>query len=168
MEITRNSRGHITSINSNIHDCFVNHKIARDSKERVTIITLSYSETTYDTQLKFYYNSNGDIYKSTEQTLWFNGNTSSETTTYTYQSYDDYGNWTKRTAKIGKESNVETRKITYHNGAKKVDKTTTKKATKSTESKKSTISSDSKKPSISKDSKKSSSSKSKSSKSSKK
>ena len=35
-------------------------------------------------------------------------------TTYTYQKFDKYGNWIKRTAKTGKKSTVETRTITYY------------------------------------------------------
>lgn len=37
-----------------------------------------------------------------------------EITTYTYQKFDKYGNWTKRTAKTRKERTVETRTITYY------------------------------------------------------
>ena len=34
--------------------------------------------------------------------------------TFTYQKFDSYGNWTKRTAKTGKKRTVETRTITYY------------------------------------------------------
>lgn len=34
--------------------------------------------------------------------------------TFTYQKFDKYGNWTKRTFKEGKDSYVETRTITYY------------------------------------------------------
>lgn len=34
--------------------------------------------------------------------------------TYTYQKFDSYGNWIKRTAKTGKKRTVETRTITYY------------------------------------------------------
>ena len=37
-----------------------------------------------------------------------------EITTYTYQKFDKYGNWIKRTAKTGKTRTVETRTITYY------------------------------------------------------
>ena len=54
---------------------------------------------------KRYYNAKGQIIKEV---------TDGRTTTYTYQKFDKYGNWIKRTAKTGRKSTVETRTITYY------------------------------------------------------
>ena len=59
---------------------------------------------------KYTYNAKGQVIKevfSTEDGYRI-------TTTYTYQKFDSYGNWIKRTAKTGRKSTVETRKITYY------------------------------------------------------
>ena len=122
-KITRNKRGHITHIECLCEDPYeggtmwMYQKVARDSKERVTIITSQGYECGWQT--KFYYNSNGDINKSTvEEYCNSDGIT---TYTYTYESYDDYGNWTKRTKKGDNGENItQTREITYHDGARKV------------------------------------------------
>ncbi len=53
----------------------------------------------------FTYNTKGQIIKQ---------NWDGEITTYTYQKFDSYGNWIKRTAKTGRQSTVETRTITYY------------------------------------------------------
>ena len=70
------------------------------------------------TVTKYTYNTNGYIIKQIEQSGWstvsgFNV-TSTIITTYTYQKFDSYGNWIKRTAKTGKKRTVETRTITYY------------------------------------------------------
>ena len=54
---------------------------------------------------KLYYNTKGHVIKEI---------TGGKSTTYTYQKFDSYGNWTKRTAKTGKRSTVQTRTITYY------------------------------------------------------
>ena len=54
---------------------------------------------------KRYYNAKGQIIKEV---------TDGRTTTYTYQKFDSYGNWIKRTAKNKYGTKVETRTITYY------------------------------------------------------
>lgn len=181
IKIIRNKRGHITDIKylgelAEGGTIWSSQEVARDSKERLTYL----GQELYESSCEYnhYYNEKGYVYKSV-----ITGNVVEdeykETITYTYDSFDDNGNWTKRTCKLvgkltsgnggyydngKKETYTETRKITYYGTSASKDK----KATKSTDSKKSSKSKDSKKSSTSKDSKKSSSSKSKSSKSSKK
>lgn len=53
----------------------------------------------------FTYNSKGQVIKR---------NWDGDVTTYTYQKFDKYGNWIKRTAKTGRKSTIETRTITYY------------------------------------------------------
>ena len=62
---------------------------------------------------KYYYNTKGLVTKAIgdECNMY---EEYSFTTTYTYQKFDKYGNWIKRTAKTGRKSRVETRTITYY------------------------------------------------------
>lgn len=60
--------------------------------------------------IKYTYNAKEQIIKQNE-----NG----YITTYTYQAFDSYGNWTKRTAITGKKRTVETRTITYYSSSQK-------------------------------------------------
>lgn len=62
---------------------------------------------------KYSYNANGQVIKTIEQGCGLEGDFTT-ITTYTYQVFDKYGNWTKRTAKTEYGSNVETRTITYY------------------------------------------------------
>ena len=55
--------------------------------------------------IKYTYNAKGQVIKQ----IW-----DGDITTYTYQAFDSYGNWTKRTAKTGKTRTVQTRTITYY------------------------------------------------------
>ena len=70
------------------------------------------------TVTKYTYNTKGYIIKQIEQSGWSTTSgfkvKSTITTTYTYQKFDKYGNWIKRTAKTGRKSAVETRTITYY------------------------------------------------------
>ena len=59
----------------------------------------------FESTIKYAYNAKGQVVKQT----W-----DGEITTYTYQKFDKYGNWIKRTAKTGRKSTVETRTITYY------------------------------------------------------
>lgn len=172
IKIIRNKRGHITDIKYLGEDpveggtIWSSQEVARDSKERLTYLRQELHESCYE--YNHYYNEKGLVYKTI-----INGDIVKDqfkrTITYTYDSFDDNGNWTKRTCKLvgkltsgwggyyghsEKRTYTETRKITYYGTSASKDK----KATKSTDSKKSTKSKDSKK----------SSSKAKSSKSSKK
>ena len=126
--------------------------IRRYSKERLTYRERARHESFEE--YNHYYNEKGYVYKSVKT-----GNVVEdeykETITYTYDSYDENGNWTKRTCKLvgkltsggggyydsKKETHTETRKITYYGTSASKDKN----ATKSTDSKKSTKSKDSKK-----------------------
>ena len=62
---------------------------------------------------KFFYNAKGQVIKTIVEGCGMEGDYS-YTTTYTYQKFDSYGNWIKRTAKTGRKSKVETRTITYY------------------------------------------------------
>ena len=63
--------------------------------------------------IKYYYNTNGLVTKAiVDECNMYEED--SYTTTYTYQKFDKYGNWIKRTAKTGRKSTVETRTITYY------------------------------------------------------
>lgn len=173
MKVVRNKQGHITNIQIS-SDVVYDQTIRRDSKERITYLCQSSEGASQWAEYEFYYNSKGYVSKVICEVGIF-GCSETRTTTYTYQEYDDYGNWTKRSFKAvtkticeastpstSSETGSETRTITYHEGAKKVKNTTTKKTTKSTDSKKSKdskMSKDSKKSTKSKDSKKSSSKK---------
>ena len=59
---------------------------------------------------KYTYNSKGQVIKE----VFSPEDGYRTTTTYTYQKFDSYGNWIKRTAKTGKKRTVETRTITYY------------------------------------------------------
>ena len=62
---------------------------------------------------KFYYNAKGQVIKEVSSGDGPMGRITT-TITYTYQKFDKYGNWIKRTAKTGKERTVQTRTITYY------------------------------------------------------
>ena len=62
---------------------------------------------------KRYYNAKGQVIKEVSSGDGPMGRITT-TTTYTYQKFDKYGNWIKRTAKTGKERTVQTRTITYY------------------------------------------------------
>ncbi|MBQ3606440.1 MAG: hypothetical protein II990_09370 [Muribaculaceae bacterium] len=59
---------------------------------------------------KYTYNAKGQVIKE----VHIDEDGYRTTTTYTYQKFDSYGNWIKRTAKTGRKSTVETRTITYY------------------------------------------------------
>ena len=84
-----------------------------------------YSSSGKISTLKRYTGIGGFIYKynSKGQTIRFDFDGESANAkdfgfplyaTYTYQKFDKYGNWIKRTAKTGKKRTVETRTITYN------------------------------------------------------
>ena len=62
---------------------------------------------------EYTYNTKGQVIKVATINGWIEDCPTS-ITTYTYQKFDKYGNWTKRTAKTGKTRRVETRTITYY------------------------------------------------------
>ena len=64
--------------------------------------------------IKYTYNSKGQVIKQVAIEHAPSGRKTTSTTTYTYQKFDKYGNWIKRTAKTGKKRTVETRTITYY------------------------------------------------------
>ena len=84
-----------------------------------------YSSSGKISTLKHYTGIGGFIYtyNSKDQTIRFDFDGESANAkdfgfplyaTYTYQKFDKYGNWIKRTAKTGKKRTVETRTITYY------------------------------------------------------
>ena len=103
--------------------------ICRDKKNRITdihdeggmggksfsynskgqVIKIIFSAPTSQNIEKYTYNSKGDITKVDCIGKW-----DSYTTTYSYQKFDKYGNWTKRTAKSKYGTSIETRTITYY------------------------------------------------------
>ncbi len=101
--------------------------IDRDNKGRITYIggvEYSYNNKGQvvkvyvtggqrESTTKYYYNAKGQVIKAIVQGCGPNGDYS-YTTTYTYQKFDSYGNWIKRTAKTGKKRTVQTRTITYY------------------------------------------------------
>ena len=97
--ILRDDYGRITQINGEIYS--YNNKGQVEGKQ------IRWDNETYT------YNAKGQVIKAIFQGSGPNGDYS-YTTTYTYQKFDKYGNWIKRTAKTGKKSTVETRTITYY------------------------------------------------------
>ena len=71
-------------------------------------------ETVTEETTTYTYNTKGLIIKSFSKHTPLYGSKSTSTTSYTYQKFDKYGNWIKRTAKAGKKRTVETRTITYY------------------------------------------------------
>ncbi len=65
-------------------------------------------------QTKYTYNTKGQVIKEVNSGEGPDGRHRTSTTTYTYQKFDSYGNWIKRTAKTGKKRTVQTRTITYY------------------------------------------------------
>ena len=67
-------------------------------------------------EIKYYYNTKGQVIKEIvlSKDCGDSPKHTTTTTTYTYQKFDKYGNWIKRTAKTGKTRTVETRTITYY------------------------------------------------------
>lgn len=99
--------------------------IDRDSRSRITY--MAGEQFTYNSKgqvikiientpsgpntYKYIYNSKGQVIKEVS------ADAEDEyriTTTYTYQKFDSYGNWIKRTAKNKYGTKVETRTITYY------------------------------------------------------
>ena len=101
--------------------------IDRDNKGRIKSMTMDkyyYNSKGLVTQketsgsgayviTKFYYNAKGQVIKEVSSGDGPMGRITT-TITYTYQKFDKYGNWIKRTAKTGKKRTVETRTITYY------------------------------------------------------
>lgn len=103
--------------------------ICRDRKNRITdihdeggmggrsfsynskgqVIKIIFSAPSSQNTYKYTYNSKGLITKGHCTGKW-----DSYTTTYTYQKFDKYGNWIKRTSKSKYGTTVETRTITYY------------------------------------------------------
>ena len=105
---SRDKLGRITSIDASAIVSFYGYIYNQNGlliKENYTGGNRAYQSTK-----KYTYNSKGQVIKevfSTEDGYRI-------TTTYTYQKFDSYGNWIKRTAKTGRKSTVETRTITYY------------------------------------------------------
>ena len=115
--------GTLSELNNNYWD------VSRDKKGRLIEFSMMGTQGYH-----FTYNTNGQLIKlkiwagaGTDYTRTFTYNAKGQiikevlkdgrvttTTTYTYQKFDKYGNWTKRTAKTGKKSKIETRTITYY------------------------------------------------------
>lgn len=62
---------------------------------------------------KFYYDDNGRLSKTTTSGH-INGEPFHNTSTFSYKSFDQYGNWTKRIEKSSYGNSTQTRKITYY------------------------------------------------------
>ena len=111
--------GTLSELNNNYWD------VSRDKKGRLIKFSMMGTQG-----YSFTYNAKGQLIKlhiwagaGTDFTRTFTYNTKGqiikqnwdgEITTYTYQKFDSYGNWIKRTAKTGRQSTVETRTITYY------------------------------------------------------
>ena len=102
-------------------------RVDRDNKGRIIYMTMN--EYTYNKKgqvaevylsqsgasvtTKYTYNAKGQVIKSVTTGDGPYGKIR-EITSYTYQKFDKYGNWIKRTAKTGKTRRVETHTITYY------------------------------------------------------
>lgn len=93
--IERDNKGRITH--------YPREEYTYNNKGQVTTITIVGGGR--ESITKLYYNTKGQVIKEI---------TGGKSTTYTYQKFDSYGNWTKRTAKTGKRSTIQTRTITYY------------------------------------------------------
>ena len=114
-EVSRDEYDRIESIGADMQGTYYIYNNNKQVKSTSNLAGNSYSsETTY------FYNTKGQIIKTIETTanhsvLGDEYNWHEKTiTTYTYQTFDKYGNWIKRTAKTGKKRPVETRTITYY------------------------------------------------------
>lgn len=116
-DVKRDAEKRIIEYTEGEYDCIDSHKITYDAKtgwlaKCETSAGDGESTTTYT------YDANGYAVKSVtigEYADDEGGSKVNTTTTYTYVSFDDYGNWTKRTAKDSDGSTwTETRKITYY------------------------------------------------------
>ena len=114
-EVSRDEYDRIESIGADMQGTYYIYNNNKQVKSTSNLAGNSYSsETTY------FYNTKGQIIKTIETTanhsvLGDEYNWHEKTiTTYTYQKFDKYGNWIKRTAKTGKKRTVETRTITYY------------------------------------------------------
>ena len=114
--------GTLSELNNNYWD------VSRNKKGRLIGFSMMGTQGYH-----FTYNTNGQLIKlkiwagsGTDYTRTFTYNTKgliikeianedgATTTTYTYQAFDSYGNWIKRTAKNKYGTSVETRTITYY------------------------------------------------------
>lgn len=119
-DVSRDEYGRIESIGADMQGTYYTYNNNKQVKSTSYLAGNSYSsETTY------FYNTKGQIIKTIETTAnhsvlgdKYNWN-EKNTTTYTYQAFDSYGNWTKRTAITGKKRAVETRTITYYSSSQK-------------------------------------------------
>ena len=105
---SRDKHGRITSINALAITEYYRYTYNQKGlliKENYTGGNRGWQSTT-----KYTYNSKGQVIKE----VHIDEDGYRTTTTYTYQAFDSYGNWTKRTAKTGRKSRVETRTITYY------------------------------------------------------
>ena len=116
-DVKRDSEKRIIEYTEGEYDCVDSHKITYDAKTG----WLAKCETSADdgeTTTTYTYDANGYAVKSVTIGEYLNDEGESKvniTTTYTYVEFDNYGNWTKRTAKDSDGSSwTETRKITYY------------------------------------------------------
>lgn len=116
-DVKRDGEKRIIEYTEGEYDCIDSYKITYDAKtgwlaKCETSAGDGESTTTYT------YDANGYAIKSVtigEYADDEGGSKVNTTTTYTYVSFDDYGNWTKRTAKDSDGSAwTETRKIAYY------------------------------------------------------
>ena len=93
--IERDNKGRITH--------YPREEYTYNNKGQVTTITIVGGGR--ESITKLYYNTKGHVIKEI---------TGGKSTTYTYQKFDSYGNWIKRTAKNKYGKEVQTRTITYY------------------------------------------------------
>ncbi|MBR3831925.1 MAG: hypothetical protein IKJ52_11870 [Muribaculaceae bacterium] len=114
-EVSRDEYGRIESVGADMQGTYYTYNNKKQVKS-----TSSLAGNSYSSETSYFYNTKGQIIKTIETTAnhsvlgdeynWHE----KTTTTYTYQKFDKYGNWIKRTAKTGKKRTVETRTITYY------------------------------------------------------
>ena len=107
--------GKITELSYNKHDLITGHgyEFVTDNNGHIKQIN-SWDQDCSD-KYTFQRNDNGLVTKMIHRNECAVDDIYFYTTTYTYQKFDSYGNWIKRTAKSEESgTNVETRTITYY------------------------------------------------------
>lgn len=81
-----------------------------NAKKQVVKQVMTFPEGTITHEVT--YNSDGTV-KTQVETVSVEGMSQSVTINYTYEAFDKQGNWTRRIATVGNQSEVQTRAITY-------------------------------------------------------
>lgn len=114
-DVSRNSAGKIESLTNAGALWYIEYKY---NKKGQVIKTERWDGNSSFTKTSYTYNAKGQVIKEIIKSGFSDVRGSkvvcTDVITYTYQKFDSYGNWIKRTAKVGRKSTVETRTITYY------------------------------------------------------